>query len=186
MLPSQPRVCLVWIRSGSSGDLSWEWVSHHPHDCLQGWGSATVPGTQKKQHWTLLSCIQMLLHAGRSADKIRSRLEGQPERNFHFGACRHLRAIQEWMQLGFLSSFPYWKSPSLGTRVSGSQVFTNLPSAKVCHTPQGSFSHLLDEGDWICSTILVPGWSSVPISGQGAQRYMLLRMLRLPLVGREL
>ena len=24
MLPSQPRVCLVWRRSGSSGDLSWE------------------------------------------------------------------------------------------------------------------------------------------------------------------
>ena len=78
---------------------------------------------------TALNTAFLLLHAGRSADKIRTRLEGQSERNFHFGACRHLRATREWMQLGFLSSFPYWKSPSLGTRVSGSQVFTNLPAA---------------------------------------------------------
>ena len=33
------------------------------------------------------------------------------------------------MQLSFLSSFPSWESPSLGTRVPGSQVFTNLPAA---------------------------------------------------------
>ena len=43
------------------------------------------------------------------------------------------------MQLRFLSSFPSWKSPSLGTGVPVSQVFTNLPTPKVNHTPQDSF-----------------------------------------------
>ena len=90
-----------------------------------------------------------------SADKIGTRLEGQWERNFHSGACRHLSITQQWMQLSFLSSFPSLKSPSLGTRVPGSQVFSNLPAAKVSHTRQGSVSHLLDEGDWTCSRTLV-------------------------------
>ena len=36
--------------------------------------------------------------------------------------------------------FPSWKYPSLGTRVRASQVFTNLPAAKVSHTPQGLVS----------------------------------------------
>ena len=103
-----------------------------------------------------LNTAFLLLHAGRSADKIEIRLEGQRERNFYSGACRPLRGTQEWMQLGFLSSVPYWKSPSLETRDSGSQAFTNLPAAKVSHTPQGSVSHLLDEGDWTCSRTLVP------------------------------
>ena len=105
---------------------------------------------------TALNIAFLLLHGGRSADKMGTRLQGQLERNFHSGACSHLRATQQWMQLSFLSSFPSWKAPSLGTRVPGSQVFTNLPAAKVSHTLQGSVSHLLNEGDWTCSRILVP------------------------------
>ena len=105
---------------------------------------------------TALNIAFLLLHGGRFADIIRTRLEGQQERNFHSGACRHLRATQQWMQLSFLSSFPSLKYPSLGTRVPGSQVFTNLPEAKVSHTPQGLVSHLLDEGDWTSSRALVP------------------------------
>ena len=78
------------------------------------------------QEETALNIAFLLVHGGRSANKIRTRLEGQREKNFHSGAYRHLRATQQWMQLNFLSSFPSWKSPSLGTRVPGSQVFTNL------------------------------------------------------------
>ena len=76
-----------------------------------------------------MTISSLLLHGGRSADKIRARLEGQRERNFHPGACRHLRAPQQWIQLSFRSSCPFSKSPSLGTRVPGSQVFTNLPAS---------------------------------------------------------
>ena len=50
---------------------------------------------------TALNIAFLLLHGGRSANKIGTRLEGQWERNFHSGACRHLRATQEWMQLSF-------------------------------------------------------------------------------------
>ena len=104
---------------------------------------------------TALNIAFLLLHGGSSADKIRTRLEGQWERNFHSGACRHLRVTQQWVQLRFLSSYPSWKSPSLGTRVPGSQVFSNLPAAKVSHTRQGSVSHHLDEGEWTFSRTLV-------------------------------
>ena len=184
MLPSQPRVCLVWMRSKSSEGLSWEWVSHHLHDGLLG----SLPLGPSHCAWnseaTALNIAFLLLHGGRYADKIGTRLEGQRERNLHFGACRHLRATQKWMQWSFLSSFSSWKSPSLGTGVPGSQVFTNLPAAKVSHTPQGSVSHFLDEVDYTCTSTLVPDWGSMPISGQVAQRWLLLRMMRLPLMGR--
>ena len=70
-----------------------------------------------------------MLQEGRSADKIRTKLEGQQERNFHSVACRYVRATQQWKQWSFLSSFPSWKSPSLRTRVPVSQVFTNVPAA---------------------------------------------------------
>ena len=105
---------------------------------------------------TALNIAFMLPHGCRSADKIGTRLEGQRERNFNSGACRHLSVTQQWMQLSFLSSFPSLKSPSMGTRVPGSQVFSNLPAAKVSHTHHGSVSHLLDERDWTCSRTLVP------------------------------
>ena len=144
------------MRSKSSGDSELG-VSQSPHqDCLLGSLQLGLPHCAWNPEETALNIAFLLLHGGRSADKIRTRLERQQERNFHSGACRHLRATQQWMQLSFLSSFPSWKSPSLGTRVPGSQVFTNLPAAKVSHTPQGSVSHLLDEGDWTCSRTLVP------------------------------
>ena len=129
MLSSHPKVCVVWMRSGSSGDSELR-VSQSPHqDCLLGSLQLGLPHCAWNPEETALNIAFLLLHGGRSADKIRTRLEGQPERNFHSGACRHLRATQQWMQLSFLSSFPSWKSPSLGTRVPGSQVFTNLPAA---------------------------------------------------------
>ena len=99
-------------RTASWGDYSWGW-----NHCA--WNPEE----------TALNIAFLLLHGGRSADKIRTRLEGQRERNFHSGACRHLRSTQHWMKLSFLSSFPSWKSPSLGTIVPVSQVFTNLPAA---------------------------------------------------------
>ena len=102
MLPSQPRVSLVWIRSGSSGDLSWQWVSHHPHDFLQGWGSATVPGTQKKRHWTLLSCCYM--QAGLLI-KSEPDLKGNGKEISILVLADIWELTQVWMQLGFLSSF---------------------------------------------------------------------------------
>ena len=51
------------------------------------------------------------------------------------------------------------------------------------YTPGFSFPSL-DEGDWTCSRTLVPHQGSLTISGQVAQRWVLLRMIRLPLVGR--
>ena len=44
---------------------------------------------------TTLNIPFLLLHGGRSADKIGARFEGQRERNFHSGAFRHLRATQQ-------------------------------------------------------------------------------------------
>ena len=129
MLPNQPTFCLVWMRSWSSGDLSWEWVSHHLQDCLLESLQLGLSHCPWNQEETALNIAFLLQYGGRSAAKIRTRFEGQWERSFHSGACRHLRATQQWMQLRFLSSFPSWKSPSMGTRVLGSQVFTNLPAA---------------------------------------------------------
>ena len=88
---------------------------------------------------TALNIAFLLLHGGRYADKIGTRLEGQRERNFHSGAFIHLRAVQQWMQWSFLSSFPSWKSPSLGTGVYGSQVFTNLPALRWVIHPRVQF-----------------------------------------------
>ena len=130
-------------------------ISHHLHDCLLESLQLGLSHCVWNPEETALNIAFLLPHGCRSADKIGTRLEGQWERNFHSGACRHLRVTQQWVQLRFLSSYPSWKSPSLGTRVPGSQVFSNLPAAKVSHTRQGSVSHLLDEGDWTCSRTLV-------------------------------
>ena len=144
------------MRSGGSGDSEFR-VSQSPHqDCLLWSLQLGLPHCAWNPKETALNIAFLLLHGGRSADKIRTRLERQREWNFHSGACRHLRVTQQWIQLSFLTSFPSLKSPSLGTGVPGSQVFTNLPAAKVSHTPQGSVFHLLDEGDWTCYRALVP------------------------------
>ena len=145
-------------------------INYHLHDYLLESLQLGLPHWAWNSEETALNIAFLLLHGGRCADKIGTRLEGQQERNFHSGACRHLRATQQWMQLRFISSFPSWKSPSLGTRVPGSQVFTNLPAAKVSHAPQGSVSHFLDEGGWTWSRTFVPDWGSMPISEQVAQR----------------
>ena len=150
-------VCVVWMRRGSTGAAELG-VSQAPLAPMSP--GATPGGGCLHCAWNpedpAPSIAFLLLQEGRSADKIRTRLKGQRERNFHSGACRYLRAAQQWMQRSFLSSFPSWKSPSLRTRVPGSQVFTNSPTAKVSHTPQGSISHLLEDGDWSCSRTLVP------------------------------
>ena len=182
--PVNQRSVLSQWGLGALGILSWKSVSHHLHDHLLGSLQLGLSQCARNPDETALNITLLLLQGGRSANKIGTRLEGQHERNFHSDACRHLRATQQWMQWCFLSSFPAWKSPSLGTGVPGFHVFTNLPTAKVSHTPQGSVSHFLDEGVWTCSRTLVPEWGSMPISGQVAQRWLLLRMMRLPLVGR--
>ena len=117
------------MRSGSSGDSELG-VSQSPHqDCLLGSLQLGLPHCAWNPKETALNIAFLLLHGGRSADKIGTRVEGQRERNFHSGACRYLRTAHQWMQWSFLSFFPLWKSPGLRTRVSGSQVFTNLPAA---------------------------------------------------------
>ena len=111
------------------GLLSWESIRHHLHDCFLRTLQLGLPQCVCNLAEPAPYSAFLLLKEGRSADKIRTRLEGQRERNFHSGACRYLRAAQQWMQLSFMSSFPSWRSPILRTRVSGSQVFTNLPAA---------------------------------------------------------
>ena len=144
------------MRIGSSLNSEFGLSCNHLQDCLLGSLQLGYPHCAWNPKETALDIAFVLLHGGSSADKIGTRLQGQREWNFHSGACRHLRATQQWMQLSFLSSFPSWKSPGLGTRVPGSQLFNNLPAANASHTPQSSVSHLLDEGDWTCSRTLVP------------------------------
>ena len=139
------------MRSGSSLDSELGVSQSPPAGLPPGVTTAGGPQCAWNPEETALNIAFLLLHGGRSADKMGTRLEGQRERTFHSGACRHLRATQQWMQLSFLSSFPSWKSPSLGSRFPGSQVFTNSPEAKVSHTPQGSVSHL-----WMRETGLAP------------------------------
>ena len=105
MLSSHPRSVLCEWGAGALGILSWEWVSHHLQDCLLGSLQQGLPHCAWNPKETSLNIAFLLLHGGRSADKIRTRLERQREWNFHSGACRHLRATQQWMQLIFLSSF---------------------------------------------------------------------------------
>ena len=143
------------MRSGSSGDSELGVSQSPPARLPLGVTTAGAPPLCLEPRRNSPEYCFPATTWSRSADKIGTRLEGQRERNFHSGACRHLRATQQWMQLIFLSSFPSWKFPSLGTRVPGSQVFSNLPAAKVSYTRQGSVSHLLDEGDWTCSRTLV-------------------------------
>ena len=143
------------MRIGSSGNSELGVSQSPPARRTPRVTTAGAPHCAWNPEETALNIAFLLLHGGRSADKTGTRLEGQQERNFHSGARRHLRASQQWVQLSFLSSFPSLKSPSLGTRVPGSQVFSNLPAAKVSYTRQGSVSHLLDEGDWTCSRTLV-------------------------------
>ena len=125
---SQGSVLGEW-GAGALWILSWEWVSHHLQDCLLGSLQLGFPHCALNTEETALNVAFLLLHGVRSADKVGSRFEGQQERNFHSGACRYLRAPQQWMQLSFHSSCPSWKSPSLGTRAPRSQGFTNLPAA---------------------------------------------------------
>ena len=76
---------------------------------------------------TACSIAFLLLQEGRTADKFRTRLEGQRER-ISILVPTDLRAAQQWMQWIFLSSFPSWKSPTLRARFPGSQFFTNVPT----------------------------------------------------------
>ena len=124
---SQGSVFCEW-GAGALWILSWEWVSHQLYDYLLGSLQLGLSHCTWNPEETALNVAFLLLHGGRSADEIGTRLEGQWERNFCSGACRHLWAPQQWMQLSFLSSCPSWRSPSLGTRVPGSQAFTILPS----------------------------------------------------------
>ena len=140
------------MRSGSSGDSELG-VSQSPHqDCLLGSLQLGLPHCAWNPKETALNIAFLLLHGGRSADKIGTRVEGQRERNFHSGACRYLRAAQQWMQWSFLSSFPSWKSPGLRIRVPGSQVFTNLPAAlRLIKHPRVQFP-----SSWMRETGLAP------------------------------
>ena len=139
------------MRSGSSGDSELR-VSQSPHqDCLLWSLQLGLPHCAWNPKETALNIAFLLLHRGRPANKIRTRLERQQERNFHSGARRHLRASQQWVQLSFLSSFPSWKSPSLGTRVPWSKSsLTYLQLTRAIH-PRVQFPI-----SWMMGTGLAP------------------------------
>ena len=101
-------------RTGALGILSCGWVSHHLHDCLLGspllWLSHCAWNTEE----TALNIAFLLLHGGRSADNIGTRLEVQWERNFHSAA---------WCNWAFSHhSFPWsllaWEPEFLGPKSS--------------------------------------------------------------------
>ena len=123
------KVCVVWMRNENSLDSELGVSQSPPAGLPPGTLQLGLPHCTWNPKETALNIVFMLLHGGSSADKIGTRLQGQREWKFHSGACRHLKSTHQWMQLSFLSSFPSWKSPNLGARVPGSQVFTNLPAA---------------------------------------------------------
>ena len=125
---SQGSVLCEW-GAGALWILSWEWVSHHLHDCLLGSQQLGFPHCALNTEETALTIALLLLQGGRFVGQVATRLEGRWEMSFHSGAFRHLRAPQQWIKLSFCSSCPSLKSPSLGNRVPASQVFTNLPAA---------------------------------------------------------
>ena len=152
MLSSHPKVCVVWMRIASSGDSELG-VSQSP-SARQPPRITTLaaPHCAWNPEETACSIAFLLLQEGRNADKIRTRLEGQQERNFDYGACRYLRAVQQWILWSFLSSFHSWKFPSLRTRIPGSQVFTNVPAAlECCIQPRVQF-----HTSWMRETGLAP------------------------------
>ena len=92
MLSSHQKSVLCEWGPGALWILSWEWVSHNLQDCLLGSLQLGLPHCAWNPKETALNIAFLRLHGGRSADKIRIRLEGQKEWNFHSGVCRQLRA----------------------------------------------------------------------------------------------
>ena len=186
MLPRQPRFCVVWMRSRCSLDskmgVSQSPRAGLPSEVTTAW---VFPLFLEHGRDSLEYCF-LLLHGGRSADEIKTRLEGQRKGASTLLLCRHLRAPQQSMQLSFRSSCPSWKSPSLGTSVPGSPVFINLPEALswvIDSTVQFPISWMRETG------LPLEHLFQTEAQCQSMDRWlrcMLLRMLRLSLVGRGL
>ena len=126
--------------------LSWEWLSHHLHDCLVGSQNLGFPHCALNTEETALNIAFVLLHGGRSADKIGARLERRRERNFHSGACKHLRAPSSggnWAisHCALPRSLLAWEPRFLGPKPS----LTYL-QLKLSQTPQGSVFSFLGWG----------------------------------------
>ena len=88
MLPRQPRFCVVWMRSRCSLDskmgVSQSPCAGLPPEVTTAW---VFPLCLEHSRDSLEYCF-LLLHGGRSADEIKTRLEGQRERNFHSSALQ--------------------------------------------------------------------------------------------------
>ena len=152
--------------------LSWEWVSQHVQDCLLGSLQMGLPQCAWNPEETALNIAFLLLHGHRSANKIRTRLEGQQERNFQSSACRHLRATQQWMQLSFLhlslpGSLLAWEPEFLCPKSS----LTYLQPSDESYIPWFSFPSLgwqrLDLLQNICSRLRLSAnqWTSGSVVG---------------------
>jgi len=129
MLSSHPRSVLCEWGLGALWILSSDWVVTTCRTASWGhysWGTPTVPGTRKKQPWILLLCCYM---EAALLIKLEPDFRGKGNGNSTLVLADIWNLPISMMQLSSLSSFHSWKSPSLGTWVPGSQVFTNLPAA---------------------------------------------------------
>ena len=150
-------VCVVWMRRGSTraADLG---VSQVP---LAPMSPGTTPGGGCLHcAWNpedpAPSIAFLLLQEGRSADRIRARLKskGNVLQLCHqktSESCSAVDAIELSMIFPFLElSQPENQEPW------DSALPHPTCSLRVSHTPQGSVSHVLDEGNWICSRAFAP------------------------------
>ena len=147
------------------------------------WGFPTAPCSWMKQPWILLSYCYM--EAGLLVS-LETDLRGNSK------GTSSLEHADNWELPSSGCNWPFTHLALPGSLLAWEQEFLSPKSSLIAcsltlsHTPQGSVCHLLDEGDWTSSRTLVPDWSSVPISGQMAPRCVLLRMLKLPLLGQGL
>ena len=93
-LSSHKKVSVVWMRIGTSGNSELGVSQSPPARRTPRVTTAGAPHCAWNPEETACSIAFLLLQEDRSADKIRTRLEGQRETNFHSGACRYLRATQ--------------------------------------------------------------------------------------------
>ena len=177
MLSSHPKVCVVWMRSGTSLDSELGVSQSPPTGLLPGVttaGALPLCWNPKKEPAVLLSCCYK---------KAGLLIKSEPDLRGNGRGIYTLVPADIWelpssgcnwafSHLSLPGSLLVWEPEFLGPKYS----LTYL-QLRVSNTPHGSVSHLLDDGYWTCSRTLVPDWSSVPISGQVAQRWVLLRML---------
>ena len=148
---SKGSVVYEW-GAGALELMNWQWVLQHLHNCLKrplqlGLPPLCLEPSRPKSQY----CFSVATRWWACWWKLSQTWEARGK-NFCSGSCRPLRAVQQWIQLSFLWSFPSQSSPTLRTRGPGSLCFTNIPAALswVTHTS------ILFPISWMRETGLAP------------------------------